>query len=365
MNGAVSEETRIDAGQPDAKPAAVGNEQQLQSVRDYRLIEEIGKGGMGTVYKAVHEKLGRTVAIKFLPPHLGDGEPAARFQREMLTIGKLDHPNVVRATDGGEDDGRHFLVMEYLDGIDAGLLLKQRGSLSVTEACEIIRQAAFGLQHIHENDLVYRDIKPSNLFLSGSETQPVVRILDLGLARWGKPQEDTGELSTTGQVMGTVDYMAPEQTTGGNVDIRADIYGLGATFYQLLTGVAPFTGEDYQTVAQKLIGLVQDDVTPIRALRPDVPEAVATIVHRMLAKSPDDRFETPLAVVEALDDVSIISTRQQDSAGWHSVDCLATEHSLADRRTLWLITQLGRRTSFFASWTAGRATSTPSTPSPC
>ena len=163
----------------------------------------------------------------------------------MKVVGSIQHPHVVQATDGGIDDDRHFLVMEHLNGIDLGVVSDRRGKLAFPDACELIRQAAIGLQHIHEQSLVHRDIKPRNLMLVAPATDseiPMVKILDLGLAAnksvFG---EQTGELTGSGQILGTIDYMAPEQgLDSSDVDIRVDIYGLGATLYKLLAGEAPF-----------------------------------------------------------------------------------------------------------------------------
>lgn len=226
--------------------------------------KKLGSGGMGTVYRAVHRKLNRTVALKLLPQDRFQSRDAvARFEREMQAVGMLQHPNIVAAHDAGEVDSCHFLVMELVDGEDIGHLLSRTGPLPIAEACEIARQAALGLQHIFENGLVHRDIKPSNLMLASPRqrnAQPTVKILDLGLAlldpnQLGAPRE----LTSTGQVMGTVDYMAPEQGLDTHsVDIRADLYSLGATLYKLLTGRAPLEDPRYNSMMKRLIALDRD-----------------------------------------------------------------------------------------------------------
>ena len=140
---------------------------ELKRLREYELQAELGQGGMGTVYKARHVKLGRTVAVKVLPKHLVESRDAVlRFEREMEAIGRLDHPNIVRATDAGEVDGTSYLVMEYVDGADLSRVVKAAGTLPIADACEVARQAALGLQHAAEHDLVHRDVKPSNLILT-------------------------------------------------------------------------------------------------------------------------------------------------------------------------------------------------------
>lgn len=283
---------------------------QLEQLRDYRIIEKIGEGGMGAVYRALHTRLNKTVALKVLSTsRIQDEAAISRFQREMSIVGRLQHPNIVQAHDAGEENGQHFLVMEYVNGTDLSDVVRQCGPLPIAAACEVISQAAIGLQYAHEHGLVHRDIKPSNLMLAqSSETKSsfgppvVVKILDLGLARLQSDEkEHVPELTMDGQVMGTLDYMAPEQ--GGNshtVDIRADIYSLGATLYKLLTGTVPFQGKSQRSLIEKLTALAIETPPSVCELRPDVPEALAAIIARMLAKRPDDRFATPAEVASAL-----------------------------------------------------------------
>lgn len=281
-------------------------------LRDYQIVAKLGEGGMGTVYKAIHNRLKKTVALKVLPTaRIGDQFAVARFEREMSVLGQLNHPNIVQALDAGEHDGQHYLVMELVDGSDLGEVVKRSFPLSIANACKLISEAALGLQFAHEHGFVHRDIKPSNLMLAKSsgrtgEAGAVVKILDLGLARaLDQPSElesTAADLTTTGQVMGTLDYMAPEQ--GGDshqVDIRADIYSLGATLYKLLTGDSPFAQHSQKPPLQRLMAIAQSEPPAIRTKRPDVPEKLASIVHRMLAKAPEDRFATPIEVVQALE----------------------------------------------------------------
>ncbi|MGO9111808.1 MAG: protein kinase domain-containing protein [Thermoguttaceae bacterium] len=210
---------------------------------EYELIEELGHGGMGTVYKALHTKLDRVVALKVLTTgRTQDPRAIARFEREMKAIGKLDHHQIVRAYDAREIDSTPVLVMEYIEGLDLAEIVRRLGAVSVRDACAMARQAALGLQYVHEHGLVHRDVKPSNLMLT---PQGVVKILDLGLARFhldqSPPEKTTGTGQTVGsemtgadQAMGTADYMAPEQTSNSRAaDIRADIDSLGCTRYKL------------------------------------------------------------------------------------------------------------------------------------
>ncbi len=266
---------------------------------EYRLIEKIGRGGMATVYKAVHTKLSRTVALKVLPSsRIGDSRAVARFEREIRAIGTLDHPNIVRAHDAREVDGVRFLAMEYVEGLDLHELVRSLGLLPVAEACEVIRQAALGLQFAHEHGLVHRDVKPSNLMLTG---RGQVKILDLGLARFGCDHASRDEMTDGDQPMGTADYMAPEQTADSHtVDIRADIYGLGCTLYKLLCGRAPFSDPKYRSTFEKMTAHVREPVPSIRLLRDDLPEEFVAVLDRMLAKDPAARYATPEKVVEAI-----------------------------------------------------------------
>jgi serine/threonine protein kinase len=254
----------------------------------YQLLEELGRGGMGIVYRARHIRLGKIVALKVLS---ADGVRSAaasvRFQREQEAIGKLDHPHLVRAMDADEAEGMPFLVMEFCDGKDLSWLLRQHRRLPVADACELARQAALGLQHAHEHGLVHRDVKPSNVMLTRAG---LVKVLDLGLAllRGGAMDE---KLTQTGGIMGTYDYMAPEQASESHdVDIRADVYSLGCTLYCLLTGRPPFA--DSRRALDKIRAHAEAPVPPIRQLRPEVPEALAEVVQRMLAKQPHHRFAT-------------------------------------------------------------------------
>jgi WD40 repeat protein/serine/threonine protein kinase len=286
------------AAAESSAPVERGSLSDGRLLGEYQLLEKLGQGGMGAVYKARHTKLKRVVAIKVLPKDkIPDQRAVTRFEREMEAVGQLDHPNIVRAHDAREIDGVHFLVMEYVEGQDLSTVV-QRGPLAIADACEMIRQAAVGLQYAHENGLVHRDIKPSNLMLTAEGR---VKILDLGLALLSSPENSGEELTSEGQPMGTADYMAPEQTTDSHsVDIRADIYSLGCTLYKLLAGRAPFHGAKYKTVVQKMMAHLTETPPRVETLRSDVPAELAAIVHRMIAKKPEERFATPGEVAAAL-----------------------------------------------------------------
>jgi serine/threonine protein kinase len=266
----------------------------------YQLLRKLGQGGMGSVYEAVHTRLHKRVAVKVLPEwRVSDPQALARFSREMATLGGLAHPNIVSATDAGEAGGHHYLVMEYVDGLNLSALVSRCGPLSHADAAEIIRQAANGLQYAHEHGRVHRDIKTANLMLSATGE---VKILDLGLAllREGNPVGEELTLTSGGQIMGTADYMAPEQWLDSHhVDIRADIYSLGCALYKLLTGKAPFSGSSYDSPSRKRRAHLDAPVPPI-VNRHDLPGPFLDVLTRMLAKEPDLRYPTPAAVAEAL-----------------------------------------------------------------
>jgi|GEM_PF-2084865 len=289
-----------------AAPSGTGPEPlPLGMYGQYELLSLLGQGGMGAVYQARHRKLGKVVALKVLPgERLQDRHAVARFEREMRAVGQLDHPNIVAAHDAGEINGTHYLVMELVDGVDLATLVRQTGPLPVAEACELIRQAAQGLQHASEHGQVHRDIKPSNLMLTRPRrgADPTVKILDLGLALLDESTVDpTDELTSTGQVMGTIDYMAPEQSYDTHkVDIRADLYSLGATLFKLLTGRAPFGSQQPTTVVIKLMMLVNEPAPDVRELRPDCPAELAAIIRQLLEKNPGLRITPPQALAEAL-----------------------------------------------------------------
>jgi serine/threonine protein kinase len=268
----------------------------------YKVLELLGAGGMGRVYLCEHSRMGRRVAIKVLPTErAADETTRRRFMREARAAAALDHPNIVRAhdidTDGSGDKAMHFLVMEYVDGSSLQEIVSKFGPLSVERACHYVWQAAKGLEHAHAAGLVHRDIKPANLLLDRSG---LVKVLDLGLARLVHDTADDLTCRLGGRnLIGTADYLAPEQAMDSHrADIRADIYSLGVTFHFLLTGKSPYKDG---TIAQKLIYHRTQRPEPIRALRPEVPEAVAGIIERMLSKNPGDRFQEPGEVVDALD----------------------------------------------------------------
>jgi serine/threonine protein kinase len=260
----------------------------------YKVLGPLGAGGMATVLLCEHRHMRRRVAVKVLPPQPNSSDSLRRFQREAQAIAMLDHPNIVRAFDVDREGALHFLVMEFIDGTSLQYLVDARGPLPVERAVNYVAQAALGLQHAHENGLVHRDVKPSNLMLDWAGT---VKLLDLGLARFAK-SADTGSGSHDSQaVIGTADYLAPEQVHSSAVDIRADVYALGAVAYFLLNGKPPFDGGD---VNQKLTRHHTEVPRRLNELRSDVPARLADVVARMLAKEPAGRPSTPARVIAEL-----------------------------------------------------------------
>jgi serine/threonine protein kinase len=264
---------------------------------NYRVLERLGRGGQSTVYLCVHTVLGRRVALKVLPLAQAENPAAvARFHREARAAAALDHPNIAHAYDSGTEGDLHFLVTAYVDGSSLQEIVENHGPLDVIRAAHYVRQAALGMQHIYEAGLVHRDIKPGNLLL---DRRGVVRVLDLGLARFFHDHQDVLTVMYDGnRILGTADYLSPEQARDSHdVDIRTDVYSLGGTFYFLLTGRPPFLG---RTVAQKLLAHQTKEPTPVRELRPEVPKKLAAVLDRMMAKDPAKRYPTPAAVAAAL-----------------------------------------------------------------
>ncbi len=266
----------------------------------YVLLERLGEGGMGQVFKARNWKLGKIVSLKLIRKERLDNQDAVRrFEREVCAAAALSHPNIVHALDADHIGGTHLLVMEYVEGTDLARFVKKNGPLPVQQACQYIRQAALGLQHAFQRGMVHRDIKPANLLLTADGR--TVKVLDMGLARLDRPADDDDKSSTMtqeGMVMGTPDYIAPEQALESHtVDIRADLYSLGCTFYHLLTGRVPFPGG---TFIQKINKHQFEEPQPVEALRCEVSAGVAGVVRKLMAKKPEDRYQTPAELVAAL-----------------------------------------------------------------
>lgn len=285
-------------GEPDGVTSNY-QEAALRRIGNYELLELIGTGGSGNVYKARHVHLGRNVAIKLLLPQFSGSHVARlRFFREMKSIGALDHPYLVRADDAGEYEQTLYLAMELVVGENVDSFARRIGPLPVPDACEIIRQASIGLQHIHENGLVHRDLKPSNLLLSRNG----VKIADLGLALLTREAKVDHRLTGTETVLGTTDYMAPEQAEGSHeVDIRADMYSLGCTLFRLLAGYPPYSGPAYDTALKKMVAHASHPVPDIQQLRDDIPSELSAIIQRLMSKDREQRYAAPIAIAHELE----------------------------------------------------------------
>jgi serine/threonine protein kinase len=267
---------------------------------DYRVLRELGRGGMGVVYLAENKLMGRKEVLKVLSSHL-ISRPAAldRFLREIRNAAQLHHPNIVTAFAALRVGEGLVLAMEYVEGFDLARVVKANGPLPAAHACNYVQQAALGLQHAFEHGMVHRDIKPGNLMLARQSNRALIKVLDFGLAKVQSEGPVAGGLTHEGQMLGTPDYVAPEQIRNArNADIRADIYSLGCTLYYLLTAGPPFQGTSLYDILQAHHSM---DATPLNLVRPDVPVEVAAIAAKMMAKEPEQRFQEPREVARALE----------------------------------------------------------------
>jgi serine/threonine-protein kinase len=258
----------------------------------YELEELVGTGGMSSVYKALDTLLERNVALKILHvQYTADDDFVERFKREARVVAQLSHPNIVTVIDRGEDDGRQFIVFEYIDGENLKELVVRRGRLSVRDALELSLQVARGLAFAHENGLVHRDVKPQNVLLHGDGQ---AKVTDFGIAR----TLDVDGVTQTGTVLGTSNYIAPEQASGQPVDAKTDVYSLGVVLYELLAGDVPFPGENFVAVAMKHVNEPPPNLLDVRR---NLPLRVAAAVDRALEKDPEHRFPTMSAFASELE----------------------------------------------------------------
>jgi len=277
-----------------ARCVALGKAEAL-FLGPYVMLEVIGRGGMGRVYKARHRSMNRVVAIKVMAKAAPGTAAIRRFEREVQASARLQHPNIVTAFDAGESAGVPYLVMQFVDGRNLAEIVAQEGPRPVGEAVDWVLQAARGLAHAHEQGVTHRDVKPSNLLLDRDGT---VRILDMGVARMESPGVNEDQRTATGQIMGTIDYMAPEQALDGRrADARSDIYSLGATLWHLLTGRPLFTGESAMI---RMLAHVNAPAPRLGDVRDDVPPALDEVFRRMVEKRPERRFPSMHEVVAAL-----------------------------------------------------------------
>ncbi len=261
-----------------------------QTISHYEILEKLGRGGMGVVYKARDARLDRFVALKFLPPEFsGDAEANARFMQEARAASALEHPNICTIHDiGTTDDGRLFIVMPFYSGQTLKYRI-QDGPLSVEESVDVGRQIARGLAPAHDAGIVHRDIKPANIMVTD---QGEVTILDFGVAKL-----EGSDFTKTGTTLGSVSYMSPEQTRGEQVDGRSDLWSLGVVLYEMLTGSRPFTGDYDQAVAYAILN---QDPQLVSEVDHDIPEYVVDIIQRLLRKDPGERIQMASQVVNIL-----------------------------------------------------------------
>ncbi|HUY91477.1 MAG TPA: serine/threonine-protein kinase [Pirellulales bacterium] len=262
----------------------------------YKLLDHLGTGGMSAVYLAEHINMQRRVAIKVLPKHrVNDSSYLARFYREARAVAALDHPNIVHAYDVDNEGDTHYLVMEYVQGLDLQQMVKRQGVLGYEAAADYIRQAAEGLAHAHRMGLIHRDVKPANLLV---DAQGTVKVLDLGLARFADDSQASLTIAHDENVLGTADYLAPEQALNSHsVDSRADLYSLGCTLYYILTAHPPFPDG---TLPQRLMKHQTEEPASILKDRPDAPAELLAICSKMMAKSAEKRYQTATEVSQAL-----------------------------------------------------------------
>jgi eukaryotic-like serine/threonine-protein kinase len=259
----------------------------------YELQDVAGSGGMSSVYRARDTVLERMVAIKILHDHFSDDpEYVERFRREARALAQLNHPNIVTVIDRGEFEGRQFIVFEHIEGENLKELIEREGQLPVDRALALVHQVARGLAFAHDHDVVHRDVKPHNVLI---DEDGVAKVTDFGIARSLEP---TAGLTETGTLLGTSEYIAPEQASGARVDERSDQYSLAVVLYELLTGEPPYTGDNFMAVAMKHI---QEPVPSVRDARPAVSPRLDAIIARAMAKRPEDRFPSTEAMMAALE----------------------------------------------------------------
>ena len=290
----------------------------------YKLLDVIGQGGMGAVLKAEQSSVKRTVALKVMAKELvGDEKAVSRFLREIQSAASLNHPHIVAAIDADCIGDRYFLVMDYVEGRDLKAWLRKYGPLPVSWSCEVIRQVALGLQHAHELGLVHRDIKPSNIMVTVNPQtgEPHAKIMDFGLSKLVSETKVDGHSTQTGAIMGSPDYIAPEQARNAKeADVRADLFSLGCTMFQLLTNQLPFPGS---TIMEKLMSRASYVPPSISSLRADVPQVVSDIAAKLMRLDAAERFQTPAELAACL--ASLDMTKPAEPTD-HSTEAAADNH---------------------------------------
>jgi serine/threonine protein kinase len=279
----------------------------------YDIIDKLGEGAMGVVYRAQDRKLGRVVALKMLSSELGgEDELHQRFKREAEAIGRLDHPSIVSVYDMGEQDGRHYMAMELFEGEDLRALIDARAAIHLVDRVRILAEICDGVGYAHGRGVVHRDIKPANILITNKGR---VKLLDFGLARLAQGET----ITRRGIILGTPDYMSPEQAVGKSVDHRTDIFSTGAVFYEFLTLQKPFKGKSLHSV---LYQIVSEDPEPVLTVNPEVPARLAALVHEMLRKDADERSASMEAVGRRMRDVysALARSGARSAVAWNGTE---------------------------------------------
>ena len=316
-----------------ATPLELGEALEGRRLDYFELKEFVGGGGMGAVFRAIDTKLGRTVAVKILSPYQTDEANLRRFKNEAQSAARLDHTNIARVYYVGEDDGWHFIVFEFIEGVNLRDLVNHKGPLPVQEALTYTLQAAAALDHASQRDLVHRDIKPSNVLIT---PEGQAKLVDMGLARLHQMESNSADLTASGVTLGTFDYISPEQARDPrDADVRSDLYSLGCTLYFMLTGMPPFPGG---TVLQKLLSHSSDSPAELKSFRDDLDDELIRIVDRMLTKQPADRYQTPAELIVELSNLGSKLGMTDNNPGFsHWIETPARRESWFERHLPWAI----------------------------
>ena len=300
-----------------------------QMINDrYEVIKSIGEGGMANVYLAYDTILDRRVAVKVLRGDLSNDEKfVRRFQREALSASSLSHPNIVEMYDVGEDNGLYYIVMEYIEGKTLKQLIKKRGSLTLSEAIDIMLQLTDGISHAHDSYIIHRDLKPQNIMICEDGT---IKITDFGIAM----ALNSTQLTQTNSVMGSVHYLPPEQASGKGATIRSDIYSMGILFYELLTGSLPFKGDNAVEIALKQL---RDEIPSVRKKNPSIPQSVENVIIKATAKNPKNRYadakEMHADLLTVLNDDRMNEKKIQFKYPEHEIDDSTKSISVIKKKT--------------------------------
>ena len=314
-----------------------GNDLEGVQLGHFQLEELVGGGGMGTVYRATDTSLGRTVAVKVVAREQSGDATLARFRNEAQSAARLDHPNIAQVFYVGEDAGWHYIVFEFIDGVNLRDLVQRAGRLSIADAVSFTLQVAEAIDHASRRDVIHRDIKPSNVLVMKDVK---VKLVDMGLARLSHVESTTHDLTASGVTLGTFDYISPEQAADPrDADVRSDIYSLGCTLFFILTASPPFPNG---TVLQKLLSHSGEAPPDVREYRDDVDEALAQILAKMLAKQPDERYQQPS---ELCGELFLLAERLElplrQSAGAIWMEPKARRRSRLEKQLPWVVPILG------------------------